>query len=88
MATRTRLGWIALQVAFGKSRQQADRTGALHELSSTPFGSFAMRHPGGHAARPVAAGGSGDRAHHVRPFLVLPGALAARLASPAVLFPI
>jgi hypothetical protein len=36
------IGWIALQVAFGKSRQQADRTGALHELSSTPFGSFAL----------------------------------------------
>jgi hypothetical protein len=36
------IGWIALQVAFGKSSQQADRTGALHELSSTPFGSLAL----------------------------------------------
>jgi hypothetical protein len=36
------IGWIALQVAFGKSGQQADRTGALHELSSTPFGTFAL----------------------------------------------
>jgi hypothetical protein len=32
------IGWIALQIAFGHSRQQADRTGALHELSSAPFG--------------------------------------------------
>jgi hypothetical protein len=36
------IGWIALLVAFGKSKQQADRTGALHELGSTPFGSFAL----------------------------------------------
>jgi hypothetical protein len=32
------IGWIALLVAFGKTGQQADRTGALHEVSSTPFG--------------------------------------------------
>jgi Domain of Unknown Function (DUF1206) len=32
------VGWIALQVAFGRSRQQADRTGALHYISSTPVG--------------------------------------------------
>jgi len=36
------IGWIALQIAFGHSRQQADRTGALHELSSTPFGEVAL----------------------------------------------
>jgi uncharacterized membrane protein len=36
------IGWIALQIAFGKTRQQADRTGALHELSSTPFGVAAL----------------------------------------------
>jgi uncharacterized protein DUF1206 len=36
------IGWIALQIAFGRSRQQADRTGALHELSSTPFGEVAL----------------------------------------------
>jgi hypothetical protein len=32
------VGWIAVQVAFGRSRQQADRTGALHSISSTPVG--------------------------------------------------
>jgi hypothetical protein len=36
------IGWIALQIAFGHSRQQADRTGALHELGSTPFGEAAL----------------------------------------------
>ncbi len=36
------IGWIALQVAFGDNSQQADRTGALHELSSTPFGTVAL----------------------------------------------
>jgi hypothetical protein len=36
------IGWIALQIAFGHTRQQADRTGALHELSSTPFGEVAL----------------------------------------------
>jgi hypothetical protein len=36
------IGWIALQIAFGKTSQQADRTGALHKLSSTPFGSAAL----------------------------------------------
>ncbi|MBV9383697.1 MAG: DUF1206 domain-containing protein [Streptosporangiaceae bacterium] len=36
------IGWIALLIAFGKSRQQADRTGALHVLSSTPFGGVAL----------------------------------------------
>lgn len=32
------IGWIAVQIAFGHSRQQADRTGALHSVSSTPVG--------------------------------------------------
>jgi hypothetical protein len=32
------IGWIAVQIAFGRSRQQADRTGALHSISSTPVG--------------------------------------------------
>jgi hypothetical protein len=36
------IGWIALQIGFGKSRQLADRTGALHQLSSTPFGAAAL----------------------------------------------
>jgi len=36
------IGWIALQVAFGKTGQQADRTGALHELSGKPFGAVAL----------------------------------------------
>jgi hypothetical protein len=36
------IGWIALLIAFGKTRQQADRTGALHELSGTPFGAVAL----------------------------------------------
>jgi hypothetical protein len=36
------IGWIALQIAFGDGKQQADRTGALHELSSTPFGAVAL----------------------------------------------
>lgn len=32
------IGWIAVQIAFGRARQQADRTGALHSISSTPVG--------------------------------------------------
>lgn len=36
------IGWIALLVAFGKTSQQADRTGALHELSTKPFGAAAL----------------------------------------------
>lgn len=36
------IGWIALLIAFGKTSQQADRTGALHELSTRPFGAFAL----------------------------------------------
>ncbi len=36
------IGWIALQIAFGKTRQPADRAGALHELSRTPFGAAGL----------------------------------------------
>ena len=36
------IGWIALQVAFGKTGQEADKTGALHELSTKPFGAAAL----------------------------------------------
>ena len=36
------IGWIALLIAFGKTSQQADRTGALHELRATPFGAVAL----------------------------------------------
>jgi len=32
------IGWIAVQVAFDHSRQQADRTGALHTVGATPVG--------------------------------------------------
>jgi type IV secretory pathway VirB2 component (pilin) len=36
------IGWIALLVAFHKTGQQADRTGALHELGRTPIGEVAL----------------------------------------------
>jgi hypothetical protein len=36
------IGWIAVQVAFGHSRQQADRTGALHSIGSTPIGGILL----------------------------------------------
>lgn len=36
------IGWIAVQIAFGHSRQQADRTGALHSISSTPVGGILL----------------------------------------------
>ena len=32
------IGWIAIEVAFHRSSQQADRTGALHAISATPVG--------------------------------------------------
>ena len=32
------IGWIAVEVAFGHSRQQADQTGALHTVAATPVG--------------------------------------------------
>jgi Domain of Unknown Function (DUF1206) len=32
------IGWIAVEIAFGHSRQQADQTGALHALAATPVG--------------------------------------------------
>ncbi len=36
------IGWIALQIAVGNTRKQADRTGALHAISATPFGAVAL----------------------------------------------
>jgi hypothetical protein len=30
------IGWIAVELAFHRSSQQADRTGALHTISATP----------------------------------------------------
>ena len=32
------VGWIAIEVAFHRSSQQADRTGVLHAISATPVG--------------------------------------------------
>ncbi len=32
------VGWLALQVAFGKSGKQADRGGAVQEIATKPFG--------------------------------------------------
>jgi hypothetical protein len=32
------IGWLAVQIAFGHSSQQADRTGALHSIGSTRVG--------------------------------------------------
>jgi Domain of Unknown Function (DUF1206) len=36
------IGWIALQIAFGHSGQQADRAGALRLVAKTPFGAAAL----------------------------------------------
>jgi Domain of Unknown Function (DUF1206) len=36
------IGWIAVEIAFRKTSQQADRTGALHALGSTPVGVVAL----------------------------------------------
>ena len=36
------IGWIAVQIAFGHSRRQADRTGALHVLGGNSFGEIAL----------------------------------------------
>jgi len=36
------IGWIAVQIAFGHSSQQADRTGALHVLGGNRFGEVAL----------------------------------------------
>ena len=36
------IGWIALQIAFRHSGQQADKNGALHTIGSTPVGAFAL----------------------------------------------
>ena len=36
------VGWLALQIAFGHSRQQADRTGALHTIAGTRLGGILL----------------------------------------------
>ena len=36
------IGIIAVQIALGSSRQQADRTGAVRLVAGTPFGSFVL----------------------------------------------
>lgn len=36
------IGWIAVEIAFGKTSQQADRTGALQALGRTPGGEVAL----------------------------------------------
>ena len=36
------IGWIAIQVAFGQSSQQADQSGALHLLGRNPAGEVAL----------------------------------------------
>lgn len=36
------IGWIAVEVAFGKTSQQADRSGALRALGRTPVGEIAL----------------------------------------------
>ena len=36
------IGWIAVLIAFGKSNQQADRTGALHIIGKSPPGEIAL----------------------------------------------
>ena len=36
------IGWIAVQVAFGNSSQQADRTGALHLIGRSAAGEVAL----------------------------------------------
>jgi type IV secretory pathway VirB2 component (pilin) len=36
------IGWIAVEIAFGKTSQQADRTGALHALGRTGAGEIAL----------------------------------------------
>ncbi len=36
------IGWIAVQIAFGHSSQQADRTGALRLIGKSPVGSVVL----------------------------------------------
>ena len=36
------IGWIAAEIAFGNSGQQADRTGALHVVGGSRFGAIAL----------------------------------------------
>jgi Domain of Unknown Function (DUF1206) len=36
------VGWLAIQIAFGRSGRQADQTGAVRLVASTPFGAVAL----------------------------------------------
>jgi hypothetical protein len=36
------IGWLAVQIAFGHSGQQADRTGALHAIGNTGIGAVVL----------------------------------------------
>jgi hypothetical protein len=36
------IGWIAILIAFHKTGQQADRTGALHAIAATPVGGVVL----------------------------------------------
>lgn len=36
------IGWLAIQVAFGDTGRQADRTGALRAIASKPFGAAVL----------------------------------------------
>jgi Domain of Unknown Function (DUF1206) len=36
------IGWLAVQIAVGHSRQQADQTGALHAVAATPVGGVVL----------------------------------------------
>jgi hypothetical protein len=36
------VGWLAVQVAFGHSSHEADRSGAVHAIGSTPAGGFLL----------------------------------------------
>jgi hypothetical protein len=36
------IGWLALEIAFGHARQQADRTGALHAIAATRIGGILL----------------------------------------------
>jgi hypothetical protein len=36
------IGWIAVQIAFGDSGQQADQTGAVHVVGGSRFGAIAL----------------------------------------------
>src|SRR5580658_3785965 len=36
------IGWLAVQIAFGHARRQADQTGALHAIGATAVGGFLL----------------------------------------------